>query len=273
MEVEKEIQREYNPAHPNYERWQMARDLSDERAMFVESILSSKLTVEGLSILDIGAGEGNTSRLLSQKNFVVSLEPKSERIKKISVTQTLQSLMADSVKLPFKSSTFNLIILQDVIEHLTITKDLIKNFQLILKADGIIYLSTPNKFSLLNIISDPHWGIPFLCLFNRQQIKKYFLRYFRKKDYSRSDIAELLSLKEIVNLLSENFSALLCTKFSVNYLFDGGKGLVWSKLHIQLVKLLNESGLSKFVRRVANDEIGIVNKFFTPTFYIILKKK
>ncbi len=39
MEVEKEIQREYNPAHPNYERWQKARDISDDRAKFVESVI------------------------------------------------------------------------------------------------------------------------------------------------------------------------------------------------------------------------------------------
>ena len=62
MEVTQEIQREYNPAHPNYKRWQKARDLSDHRAEFVKYILSRELIIEGLKILDIGAGEGSTSR-------------------------------------------------------------------------------------------------------------------------------------------------------------------------------------------------------------------
>jgi 2-polyprenyl-3-methyl-5-hydroxy-6-metoxy-1,4-benzoquinol methylase len=79
MEVSKEIQREYNPAHPNYGRWQRAREISAERAEFVEKIISTEVTLKGLRILDIGSGEGSTSKLLSKKNFVVSLEIKSER--------------------------------------------------------------------------------------------------------------------------------------------------------------------------------------------------
>ena len=48
MEVEKEIQREYDPAHPNFERWQKARILSDDRARFVESLLLTETISEGL---------------------------------------------------------------------------------------------------------------------------------------------------------------------------------------------------------------------------------
>ena len=273
MEVEKEIQREYNPAHPNYERWDKARNLSDDRAKFVESVLSGELISEGLKILDIGAGEGSTSKLLSQKNLVISLEPKSERIKKIPKTDSLKTIMADSSRLPFKSAAFNIIILQDVIEHLNITEKLISNLNYILKENGIIYLSTPNRFSFINIISDPHWGMPLLCLFRREQIRKYFLKCFRKNDYHRDDIAELLSLKDIINLFNKDFSINICTKFSVDYLLNGGEGLVWSNFHLRLIKLLNDLGLANLIRRVANDEKGIVNKFFTPTFYIILKKK
>ncbi|MDH3269512.1 MAG: class I SAM-dependent methyltransferase [Ignavibacteria bacterium] len=273
MEVENDIQREYDPAHTNYERWKKARNLSDDRAKFVESVLSSEIIAERLKILDIGAGEGSTSKFLSQKNLAVSLEPKSERIKKIPKTDSLQPIKANSSGLPFKSSVFDIIILQDVIEHLNITEKLISDFGNLLKENGIIYLSTPNRLSLFNIISDPHWGMPLLCLFTREQIKKYFLKYFRRNDYTRDDIAELLSLKDLINLFSENFSVNICTNFSIDYLLNGGKGLVWSKFHLRLVKYLNEFGLAKVIRRIANDEIGIVNKFFTPTFYCILKKK
>ncbi len=273
MEVEKEIQREYNPAHPNYERWEKARNLSDNRAKFVESLLSNELITEGLKILDIGAGEGSTSKFLSQKNLVISLEPKFERIQKIPKTDSLLPIIADSLNLPFKVSTFNIIILQDVIEHLIITEKLISDLIYLLKENGIIYLSTPNRFSLLNVISDPHWGMPLLCLFRREHIRKYFLKYFRKSDYQRDDIAELLSLKDVINLFSNDFSINICTKFSVDYLLSGGKGLVWSKFHLRLVKYLNKFSLDNLIGRIANDEIGIINKFLTPTFYIILKKK
>lgn len=273
MEVEKAIQREYNPEHPNYERWQKARDLSDERAKFVERIVSNEITPKGLKILDVGAGEGSTSRRFSQNNFVVSLEPKSERINKITNTDSLSPIIADSINLPFKSDFFDLIILQDVVEHLDINKKMIEELTSLLKDEGFIYLSTPNKFSLINIITDPHWGMPFLCLFNRDQIKKYFLKYFRKSDYQRDDVAELLSLNMVYELFGQNYSVKIFTKLSVEYLLAGGKGLVWSKFHLRLVKLVNSLGLKKILLHIANDKPRIINKFFTPTFYFIFKKK
>jgi 2-polyprenyl-3-methyl-5-hydroxy-6-metoxy-1,4-benzoquinol methylase len=273
MEVRREIQREYNPAHPNYERWKRARDISQERAQFVNSVISDKINFENLVILDLGSGEGITSNLLSQNNIVVSLEPKQERIKKIQCTPSLNPIMADSLYLPFKDSVFDLIILQDVIEHLIITEKFVEELKNILNRNGAIYLSTPNKFSLFNIISDPHWGIPILCLFNREQVKKYFLKYFRRSDYDRKDIAELLSLRDIITLFEEKFSINICTKYSTEYLLHGGKGLVWSKFHLRLIKLVNAFGLGKLMSALSNDKTGIINKFFTPTFYIVLIKK
>ena len=182
-------------------------------------------------------------------------------------------MLADGTYLPFKPETFDVIVMQDVIEHLTSTTNLISELSKLLKTNGIIYLSTPNRFSLLNIISDPHWGIPFLALFKREQIKKYFLKFFRKDDFMRNDIAELYSLNNIVNLFRKNFTLKIHTKYSVNFLLSGGKGLVWSKFHLLLLEVINIIGLSKSIMKLANDDFGIINKYFTPTFYFILRKK
>jgi len=273
MEVSKEIQREYNPAHPNYKRWQKAREISDERAEFVEELIATEVIPEGLRILDIGSGEGSTSRLLSKKNFVVSLEIKSERIKKISRAESLQPIIADALKSPFKPGSFDLIILQDVIEHLSFSEELVRILVQNLNEDGITYLSTPNRLSVFNIIADPHWGLPFLALFKSNQIKKYYLKFFRKSDFRRDDIAELLSLHKLYEMFTNNFRLKLCTKFSVEYLLNGGKGLVWSSFHLWLIKLVKLLGLKRIILSIANDKPGVINKFFTPTFYIILKKK
>jgi 2-polyprenyl-3-methyl-5-hydroxy-6-metoxy-1,4-benzoquinol methylase len=199
MEVEEKIQREYDPAHQNYNRWKRARDISKDRAAFVEKILSVETNLTGLKILDIGAGEGSTSVLLSEKNFVVSLEPKRERILKILKSESLKPVQADCLNLPIKKNSFDVIILQDVIEHIEISNGFVQNLFDLLKEDGLVYLSTPNRLSLFNIISDPHWGLPILALFNREQVKEYFIRYFRKNDYYRTDIAELLSLASMQN--------------------------------------------------------------------------
>ena len=52
---------------------------------------------------------------------------------------------------------------------------------------------------------------------------------------TRTDIAQLFSLNEIVNLFQKDFEISLYTKFSVRELFNGNKGIVWSKFHLKLV--------------------------------------
>lgn len=272
MEVKAEVQREYNPSHPNFARWQKARDLSLERAKFVKKIIEKVTELSGKMILDLGSGEGSTSQLLSTNNFVVSLEVKPERIKKINNSNSLHPLLADAFQLPLKNNSFDIIIMQDVIEHIDLTDSLIEDLFSLLKTDGIIYLSTPNKLSVINIISDPHWGMPLLSLFKREQINKFFLKYLRKADYNRKDIAELLSLDDIFKKFNEKFSITFFTNYSVQNLLDGGKGIIWSNFHLQIVKLVKSLGLGKILLRVANDKPGVINKFFTPTFYITLKK-
>lgn len=272
MEIETEIQREYNPAHPNFERWQKARNLSDERAKFVESIVSELVFLSGLNVLDLGAGEGSTSQLLSKNNFVVSVEIKRERIIKIQLSDTLHPVLADCINVPLKNKSVDLIILQDVVEHINFGCDFIEKLFFLLKDNGLIFLSTPNKYSLLNLISDPHWGLPFISVLNRHKIKKYFLKYFRKADFNRSDIAELLSLNDIYTKFDKKFSILLFTNYSVEYLFGGGKGLIWSNFHLSIVRLINSLGLKRVLLKIANDKPGFINKYLTPTFYVLLKK-
>ena len=273
MEVEENIQREYNPAHPNYERWKSARDISLDRADFVKKILSAEISLSGLNILDIGAGEGSTSMLLSENNSVISLEPKRERLKKITTTDSLKPIQADCLNLPFKKRSFDLIILQDVIEHFDLSENFVNDVYESLSDSGIIYFSTPNRLSVFNIISDPHWGFPFLSLFNRKNVREYFIRFFRKNDYYRNDIAELLSLGRINKIFGKQFSIKLHTRFSVNHLLIDGRGIIWSSFHLRLIKLVKKFKLEKFLLNISNDASGVLNKFFTPTFYIILRKK
>jgi len=166
-----------------------------------------------------------------------------------------------------------LIILQDVLEHLDNREKLISNIYNLLNDNGMIYLSTPNKFSVINIIADPHWGLPLVSLLKRESIRKYFLRYFRKSELNRQDIAELLSLNNIYELFTDKFEVQLFTIHSVNELFKGNKGIVWSDFHLKLLQILNKVKLDKVITKLANNRRGFINRFFTPTFYMVFIKK
>lgn len=262
-----------DPGHPNYLRWRRSRELSEERGKFVRSVVENYTVCRGLTVLDLGSGEGGTSSVFSEDNSVVSLEISKFKLKRQKSTGTNSlPVCGSALELPFKKMKFDLIIMQDVIEHLADHNNLHLNLYSMLKPGGIIFISTPNKFSLFNILTDPHWGLPFLSLCNRETIRKYFLRFFRKRDIERNDIAQLLSLNEVRRLFGGKFVIKLNTRFSVKKLLEGNKGIAWSDFHLSLIRMINAAGIGKMLMIFANDDFGIVNNFFNPTFYFIMKK-
>ena len=306
MEVKKENPIWLDKSHPNFLRWKRARELSLQRGKFFHSVINQQLQTTNLTILDLGSGEGGTSKVFSDDNFVVSLDlslirlqrQKMHLILKESSTclpdrqaeesvvknpkdlsmansfeMTEQNLVnANALQLPFTNQSFDLIIIQDVIEHLTDVIDLYSEIKRILKTNGSIYLSTPNKLSIFNFFNDPHFGLPIVSILKRESIKKYFLKYFRKDDYNRTDIAQLFSLNELINLFKNDFHISINTKFSVRELFNGNKGIVWSNFHLKLITFCKLIKLDWLLIKLANDKIGFLNKYFTPTFYFVLKK-
>ncbi|MCH7773792.1 MAG: class I SAM-dependent methyltransferase, partial [Bacteroidetes bacterium] len=237
-------------------------------------IISKYCKCQNLKILDIGSGEGGTSEVLSEDNFVTSFDMNKIRLlRQQNSFSDINLLCGSSSSLPFKNNSLDLIILQDVLEHLDNREKLINNIYNLLNDNGMIYLSTPNKFSVINIIADPHWGVPLVSLLKRESVRKYFLNYFRKSEMNRKDIAELLSLKNIYELFADKFEVQLFTIHSVNELFKGNKGIVWSDFHLKLLHILKKVKLDKVITKLANDRIGFINRFFTPTFYMLFKKK
>lgn len=258
--------------HPNFKRWEKAREISFQRGTFVNSLISEFKNCRNLKILDLGSGEGGTSEIFSDENYVLSIDLNKIRLNRQNESIN-NKICCDISTLPFKKKSFDLIIMQDVIEHLDHTKNTIKNISALLNDGGMIYLSTPNRNSIINLLADPHWSVPFVSLFKRDQTKKYFLRFFRKTEINRKDIAELLSLKKIYDLFSDQFEVRLNTTFVLTQLFNGNPGIIWSKFHILLTALARKSGLSKLLLMISNDKKSFVNNYLTTAFYLILIKK
>ncbi|MBZ0201225.1 MAG: methyltransferase domain-containing protein [Ignavibacteriaceae bacterium] len=274
MEVEKQAAHWLDENHPNYKRWKRSRGISLQRGEFVKYLTEKTIKAAGLTVLDLGSGEGGTSVAFANNNKVISFDISLLRLQRqISNVAKYNKVLGSAMQLPFKNNKFDLIILQDVIEHLTDAKKVIGEISKILNPGGTIFMSTPNKYSLYNLLADPHWGFPFVAIMNRKQQKKYFLPLFRKSEINRTDTAQLFSLKELGDLLSDSFELELKTITAVQELFNGNKGIIWSNFHLRLLTIIKTLKLEKLVLFFVNNNVGIINSYFTPTFYFLLKKK
>ncbi len=259
-------------SHPNYERWKRSREVGEERARLIDILLSGNEKISGKQILDLGGGTGATALYFSKENSVVSIDINLLKMQEGTLPASVFPVCADANLLPLKKEMFDIIILQDVIEHVELSDDFFKNVHNILKPEGILYISTPNRNSVLNILSDPHWGFPFVALMSRERIKRSFLPVFRKQEINRTGIAQLLSLKTLKRLTDGLYSRQLCTQEALQALLGGNRGVVWSDFHLFLIKLIKRLRMDSFLLSIANNKDGILNRFFTPTFYCICKK-
>ncbi|RJP67536.1 MAG: class I SAM-dependent methyltransferase [Ignavibacteriales bacterium] len=255
------------------ELWTKADSLSQERGEFVKTLVEKFIKCENLSVLDIGCGAGGTSAVFATLNFVVSMDRTQHELIESKKNAKRIFVMSDALSLPFKPASFDLIILQDVIEHLEITSEFIPCLSCLLKKSGIIFLSTPNKLSVFNLISDPHWGFPFVSVMSRNILRKYILPVVRSEDSNRKDIARLFSLTKIYDLFYKEFEMRILTTLVVKELFTNPKGILWSKFHIFLLQSCKKLRIDSLVKKSANDDAGILNKYFTPTLYFILTKR
>ncbi len=261
-----------NPKHPNYDRWKRSREIAIERGKFVKTVVEKYKTIKNLKILDIGSGYGGTIfNFIGNGNEIYSVEIDEFKLKHQPEDISIKKFLTDAYNLPFDEK-FDLIILQDFIEHIENPHHFLSYIKTYLKEDGIIYLSTPNRLSIINILSDPHWGFPFISLCSRKIIKKIFLPFFRRSEMTRKDIAQLLSLKDLIRIFNDlNFEYTLNTKFATNTLFKNPQQIIWSNLHTSLFYFLKKLGLNNILIKLSNDKTGLINKYITPTFYITIK--
>lgn len=109
----------------------------------------SKNLVKDKNVLDAACGEGYGSNLLSQyATKVTGLDIDANTIdhaKKRYQRKNLKFIQASCIKLPFESDSFDIVISFETLEHLEQQKEMLSEFNRILKSNGLLIISTPDK--------------------------------------------------------------------------------------------------------------------------------
>lgn len=123
--------------HPSYV-WRFGQ----ERRL---SLIRRYVRLEGQRILDIGCGIGTYVRRLQQlSDRVYGIDIDEERVRR-GGAEVPGLALADSERLPFRESTFDVILLNEVIEHVGDDRATLKEALRVTRSGGHIVIYAPNR--------------------------------------------------------------------------------------------------------------------------------
>lgn len=118
------------------------------KAKRILSALDIENNKKRMDLLDIGTGSGHIPSELGKKHNVKSVDVNDERVE----LRNYDFYQVESAKLPFPDSTFDVVVSNQVIEHIPEQKLHIAEIYRVLKVGGVAYIATPNRLWF----QDPH---------------------------------------------------------------------------------------------------------------------
>ena len=114
------------------------------------------------NVLDIGCGDGYITDCISRYcRAVVGVDVSESglRFAQQLADRRINWVLGDACRLPFQSSTFDAVVSVETIEHLNAEQldRAIKEMSRVLKPEGIILVTTPNRERFLEKRSDKHF--------------------------------------------------------------------------------------------------------------------
>lgn len=153
----------------------------------------------GGPILEIGSFPYNITTILKLKGYdPIGIDKDSDVMSEYIAEQGLDIRECDIEReeLPFDDQSFSIVILTEVIEHLRINPlETMRRIRRVLSDDGVLILSTPNLYSIMNIysylrgdgLSNMHTGYE---IFNQLEEMGYPGHFHV---YSESELEDMLS--------------------------------------------------------------------------------
>ena len=147
--------------------------------------------VKDKSVLDIGCGLGHGTWLfvVNDAEQVITIDLDKTKTLQVhgfcSKFKNCSTLVMDAQKLGFKDRSIQVVTCFEVIEHILKPDLLLSEIKRILKPDGVLFLTTPNRAKRL---------LPFQRPWNREHLREYTSRTFRKSLQNHFPSFELLGI-------------------------------------------------------------------------------
>lgn len=190
------MDRRMGPKGPGYNEFRPMKDVRGPLGeAFANQILTTtrafrKVSDEDTEVLDVGCGYGDTAVQLARRcRSVVGLEPAIDLYR-----EARQKLSSDLPNLEFRNcgveqiagdERFDLIVLDNVFEHLPEQEAALRALAGALRPGGVMYLLTPNKLWPI----EAHYHLPFLSYLPLRWANAYLRMSGRGHDYTDASYA------------------------------------------------------------------------------------
>ncbi|MGL4790866.1 MAG: class I SAM-dependent methyltransferase, partial [Anaerotignaceae bacterium] len=135
----------------------------------------------GLSMLDVGIGNGELLLIAQEMGFAVTgVEISRKEASKAIEQLDLNVVWSDFLEFE-PDETFDVITMGDIIEHVSSPRLALEKAAKLLSKNGILWLSTPNynsAFSKYKLFVDPMWNEPWhYTYFSKEVLMPYLNEY------------------------------------------------------------------------------------------------
>ena len=195
----------------NFDTWKRLYTSEYPRGFLIMETLrkyAPEFTVRGSDVLDVGCGDAgaliafaeNGARCAGIETFETSLERGRLRAADHGVAVDLKNGAGEAI--PFPDSSFDLVMLDNVLEHVNDRPLTLREVRRVLKPGGLLYMVTPKPFSLYSLWNDPHYDLAGLVLMPRRMQIWYFEK-IRGGGEGTYDVGHIPTRREIRKLLDE----------------------------------------------------------------------
>jgi len=169
----------------NFDTWKNLYVSEYARGFYVVDTINKyvpEFNVRGARVLDIGCGDAGVLIAFAERGAVTSgIELDEESIARARVRAEEHGVEVDlrsgvAEGLPWPDAAFDLVILDNVLEHVKDREQTLREIHRVLAPGGLLYMVTPKPFSAYSLWNDPHYDLAGLVLMPRRMQIWYFER-------------------------------------------------------------------------------------------------
>lgn len=116
-------------------------------------------------ILDVGCGAGGMLRGVAATDLAVGIDVDEPLVRHVrDAGPEAHGLLASGTRMPFPDATFDLVVMFDVLEHVSGWPYVLLEAGRVLRPGGVAFVTAANTWSPITVLDDPHWHVPLLAI-------------------------------------------------------------------------------------------------------------